>query len=122
MKNITIGIIFVLAFFILFNNVNAGTNIEDYIFQQGDFTWSEAVNQLAWIQGKGTWLDPYIIKYITINGQNSSSCIEIRNSNAYFIIEDCTFYNSSSSPDNAGIYLYYVENGKLINNNCSDNC
>jgi len=49
------------------------------------------------------------------------NCIEIRNSNAHFIIRNCTVYNSSSYLGDAGIKFYNVTNGALINNNCSSN-
>ena len=84
----------------------------------GDYTWLEAVLEL-WCIGSGTFNDPYIIENVTINGGNSETCLEIRNSNVYFIIKNCSFYNSGWN--DAGIRLYYVNNGKLINNNCSDN-
>jgi len=87
----------------------------------GDYTWAQAAALPAgWCSGSGTWSDPYIIENVTIDGENSGSCIEIRNSNKFFIIENCTVYNSGDFP-NAGIYLKNVENGRLINNNCSIN-
>jgi len=90
-------------------------------FGGGNFTWSEASSQLAWCSGSGTWSDPYVIENVTIEGQGSGSCIEIRNSDAYFIIQDCSLFTSGYSYDTDGIYLYTVDNGKIINNNCSEN-
>jgi len=89
----------------------------------GDYTWMEVANE-EWCSGSGTWNDPYIIKNLIINGNGESSCIEIKNSNVYFQIENCTVYNSwgGSWPNfGAGIKLNNVSNAELINNNCSDN-
>ena len=56
---------------------------------------------------------------------NSSSCIEIRGYGVYFRIENCTCYNSRRDLQGlgpfAGILLMGINNGQLINNNCSFN-
>jgi len=83
----------------------------------GDFTWNQAVNQ-PWCVGNGTYEDPYLIENITINGGGSSNCIQIKNSNKYFIINNCSLFNSGTS-SNSGISLNNVSNGLIINNNCS---
>ncbi len=85
-----------------------------------EVNWSWAVNQW-WCTGSGIETDPYVIKDITINAENSGSGIEIRNSDVYFVIENCYAYNSGTDKYDAGIKLYNVKNGKLINNDCSDN-
>lgn len=61
----------------------------------------------------------YIIEDLIINSQNSGNCIEIINSNAYFIIRNCTLINSGYG--NAGIKSWNTNNGKIINNTCSSN-
>jgi len=88
----------------------------------GANNWTWAVSQ-EWCNGSGNLDDPYILENITINGQNSSICIEIRNSNTYFIIRNCTSFNSNlgSIQNNAGIKLVNTQNGWLYNNNCSNN-
>ncbi|MBN1802231.1 MAG: right-handed parallel beta-helix repeat-containing protein [Candidatus Lokiarchaeota archaeon] len=90
----------------------------------GSYTWADAVGE-NWCNGSGIYSDPYIIENVTINGGNSSSCIEIRNSTVYFIIRNCTVFNSTlgtSNPYyNAGIKLVNTTNGKILDNNCSDN-
>ncbi|MBY9002710.1 MAG: right-handed parallel beta-helix repeat-containing protein [Candidatus Lokiarchaeota archaeon] len=70
--------------------------------------------------GSGTPSDPYIIQDLIIDGGDIGNCIEIENSNMYFKIENCTVYNSGGNLY-AGIYFNNVENGHLINNNCSLN-
>lgn len=83
----------------------------------------EWATQYSWCSGSGTKEDPYVITGANIDGKNSSSCIEIKNSNAYFIIKDSTTYNASSVdfPYYAGIKLVDTNNGLLLNNNCSNN-
>ncbi len=81
----------------------------------GNYTWAEATNQ-EWCSGSGTWNDPFIIKDLKIDGQNTFSCIEIRDSNVHFIIRNCIFYNGST-----GIKLSNTTNGQLLINNCSNN-
>ncbi len=85
----------------------------------GDHNWMWAESQ-EWCSGSGTWNDPYIIENLIINA-NSNNGIEIRNSDVYFIIKNCTILNSSSEYPNAGIYFNNVHNGFLLNNNCSNN-
>ena len=70
--------------------------------------------------GNGTYSDPYIIEGLVIDGVGSGSCILIQNSEVYFKIENCTFYNSGFNL-NMGISFSYVNNSLLTNNNCSNN-
>jgi len=81
----------------------------------GNYTWSEAVTK-SWCFGLGLSNNPFVIEYVMINGQNTFNCIEIRNSNAIFIIRNCIFYNGE-----AGIKLTNTTNGQLLFNNCSNN-
>ena len=81
----------------------------------GTYDWATINATYDWCNGSGTQVDPYIIENVTIDGQNSGNCIEIRYSNVYFIIRNCTLYNGNS----IGIYLYQVRNGKIFNNTCS---
>jgi len=87
----------------------------------GDFTWTQAFNQIAWITGSGTSGDPYVIDNIIINGQNSGSCIEIGNSNAYLTIQNSEFTNSASGLLDAGIKLDTANNIELYNDNSTFN-
>ena len=82
--------------------------------------WMTTAATYDWCSGSGTWNDPYIIENVVIDGQDSSNCLEIRDSILYFIIRNCTFYNAGPF-GKAGILLYNVKNGILINLNCSDN-
>jgi len=88
----------------------------------GDYTWAQAAALPAgWCSGSGTFGDPYIIENVTVCGNISTSCIEIRDSNVYFIIKNCTVYNSSRVMTFAGIKLKNTYNGQIIDNNCSNN-
>ncbi len=83
--------------------------------------WSYTASQNDWLSGSGNWTDPYIIENVTFDGQGSEYGIEIWNSDIYFVIRNSTMYNISPGGNGAGIMLYNVSNGKIINNNCSDN-
>ncbi len=86
----------------------------------GDYTWLE-VAALPWCSGSGTSVAPYIIEAIKINGQNSGSCIIVRNSSVYFKLRNCSCYNSGNALNDAGIKLINLTNGILKYINCSFN-
>jgi len=86
----------------------------------GDYTWAQAALQ-GWCGGSGTWNNPYIIENVIINGENSGSCIEIRNSNVPFIIRNSIMSYSGSGDFDAGIKLNNVSNCLLYNINGSSN-
>ena len=81
--------------------------------------WSYTASHYDWCSGSGNWTDPYVIENVSINGQGLGSCIEIINSIAYFIIKNCTTYNSGTGTYDAGIYLEKTDNGIIMDNNCS---
>ena len=72
------------------------------ILIDGNSAWQTIVTE-PWCSGAGTWNDPYIIENVYMDGQNSGSCIEIRNSDVFYIIRNSTLYNSGSASDDAGI-------------------
>jgi len=90
------------------------------IYIDGNSDWDTIVTE-PWCTGAGTWNDPYIIENVIIDGENSGSCIEIRNSDVFYIIRNCTLSNSGSSSDDAGIFVYRTDNGQLLNNTCNSN-
>jgi len=84
-----------------------------------NWTWAQAQ---PWCTGSGTEIDPYIIEDIIINGVGSNQCIGIYESNEYFIIRNCTFYNSrGTAATDSGIKLLEVTNGKILNSYCLNN-
>ncbi|MFX1552884.1 MAG: right-handed parallel beta-helix repeat-containing protein [Promethearchaeota archaeon] len=85
------------------------------------YNWNTTATINDWCTGNGSWSNPYIIQNLIVDGNGSGTCIEIRNSNTNFIIKNCTVYNSGSSLGDAGINMFNVTNGKLINNNFSYN-
>ncbi|TFF87519.1 MAG: hypothetical protein EU548_10185, partial [Promethearchaeota archaeon] len=95
-----------------------GISIDD---SNPSINWTAINSTYDWCNGKGTKDEPYIIENITIDAGGSGSCLTIQNSIVYFIIRNCTFYNSGSVFPNAGIYMYNVNNGTLVNNTCSRN-
>ena len=50
------------------------------ILIDGDSQWATVNSTYDWCNGSGTWNEPYIIENVTIDGQSSGSCIEIKNS------------------------------------------
>ena len=86
-----------------------------------DNNWTATESTYSWCTGSGTWNDPYIIQDLIIDSGGSGSCIWIQNSDVYFRIENCTVYNSGGDWGDAGISLINVNNGTLIENNCSFN-
>lgn len=86
--------------------------------------WSITAATNEWCNGSGTWSDPFVIKNVVIDGQETESCILINNSIVPFIIENCTLFNSGDGDrysKEAGIKLVSTCNGTIINNDCSMN-
>jgi parallel beta-helix repeat protein len=103
-----------------------GGYTEPYIHIDGSKpgNWSNMAIKYPWCDGSGTWKDPYVIENVTIDASNSptGNGIFIENSkNEYFIIRNCTVYNSGSSLDVAGIKLENASRGTITYNNCSYN-
>ncbi|MHA1824764.1 MAG: NosD domain-containing protein [Promethearchaeota archaeon] len=80
-----------------------------------DNNWTAVKDTYDWCTGEGTESEPYLIENVTIDFQGIGSCITIQNSTDYFIIQNCTLYDSFFY---TGIILNNVSNGKLINNYC----
>lgn len=80
----------------------------------GDYTWDEAVLQ-PWCSGTGSKGNPYIIENVTVDSVGLINCIEIRNSNSYFILRFCDII----AINYAAIKLENVSNGILTENDCS---
>lgn len=88
--------------------------------------WSNA-RDTEICSGSGIYSDPYVIEDLIIDCGGSGSGIFIENSKiSYFIIRNCTIYNSgdgyiSGQIFNAGIKLLETSNGTIINNHCFNN-
>jgi len=80
------------------------------IIINGNSEWADFKNA-GNCTGQGTYSDPYIIEDLEINGES----INIHNSDVYFMIQDCTLFNTG-----VGINLGNVVNAKLINNTIFD--
>lgn len=120
-----------------FNNLEIKNNINLYPFNNlkqadgfwtlspisinGNDAWASIAAANDWCTGSGSPNDPYLIENVTINGSGSGSCINISNSDVYFIVNNCTLYNSQNSEYHGGISLTNTNNGELLNNNCSFN-
>ncbi len=89
------------------------------IIISGNSGWDTINSTYEWCSGSGTEEKPYIIENVTVDAQKLGIGIDIRYSSVFFIIRNCTVYNSGVGED--GINLYYVNNGKITNNNISFN-
>ena len=84
-----------------------------------NYNWSKTAADNDWCSGSGSWNDPYVIENVTIDGQDAGSCLTILHSKtAFFVIRNCTFFNSFTDTGNANLLLDDVNNGLLINNTC----
>jgi parallel beta-helix repeat protein len=83
--------------------------------------WDKMVIENSWCSGKGSWSDPYVIANISVDSHDLGNCIEIRNSNAYFLIVDCKLQNSITTPSYGGLGLINTNNGLVMNNIISGN-
>ena len=96
--------------------LNSSINIvySPFVIDDGDgsdYTWLEASTE-PWCNGSGTEFDPYIIENLVIEGDFFyESCIEILNSEVFFIIRNCTLLSGQ-----AGVLLLNVNNSVLMNN------
>jgi len=84
-----------------------------YINGNSDFTFENGVTG-----GNGTESNPYIIEGWEIDidsvGEAGVKGIQVKNTNAYFIIRNCKIYNGGTHP-NEGILFDQVINGKIEN-------
>ncbi|MBD3254238.1 MAG: hypothetical protein GF383_04055 [Candidatus Lokiarchaeota archaeon] len=84
----------------------------------GAQNWTWALNQ-AWCSGSGTYADPYIIDDLSIiDSDNQGGCLLVKDSNAYFIITNSKFANSTM---NAGLKFENITNGIIDNNEFENN-
>lgn len=88
----------------------------------GAHNWTWARSRI-WCTGSGTLSDPYIIENLEINAKGGRYCIEIINSDVYFIIRNCKAYGTASGliPRDGAIHLEYVTNGNIFNNQIYNN-
>ncbi len=94
--------------------------IDDLEVGIGAHNWTWALNQ-GLCSGSGLASDPYIIDNLKISAFRMTNGIDIRNSDAYFIIKNCTIYHSDYFDSTGGIKFSNVTNAQIIENNCSYN-
>jgi len=98
--------------------VLAGIDIDDSIPAK---SWSWHSTNTAWVSGSGTIGDPYLIENVYIDASGGVSGISIANSNKYFIIRNCTSFNSGGAFGEAGLALISINNGRIIDCNFTYN-
>jgi parallel beta-helix repeat protein len=103
------------------------------------YTWEE-ISLQEWCKGNGTKWNPYIIENIEIEhtdhdyfDRGLSDCLEIKNSEVYFIIKNCSFHGAGRLPvkqedgswligyGGEGLSIYNCSNGLIMDNYCYDN-
>jgi parallel beta-helix repeat protein len=94
-------------------NIQGPIIIDDNPGSSNNWTWASSQ---AWCSGSGTELDPYIIENLNIDARWTDFCISISNSEAHFVIQDCTLNNTGYSAYTGGIILDNVTNGKINGN------
>jgi len=80
----------------------------------GAHNWSWAVSQ-DWCNGLGTDLEPYVIENVSIYAASGENSISIRDSDVFFIINNCTLKGG-----NIGIDLQNVNNGVIVNSDIQE--
>jgi len=85
-----------------------------HIYISGNQGWID-LKAAGGCSGEGTESDPYVISGLKIDCQGIGSGILIENSDVFFIISDCTIYNSGwEINQDAGINLENVDNGQIL--------
>jgi parallel beta-helix repeat protein len=107
--------------------INVVSTPHDAIWIDGDANFSDTALLEGW-PGDGSPEDPFIIDGLEIDdlyGTLLWPCIGINNTRVSFTISNCYLIDSPGTnagvPRGAGIYLNNVTNGKIVNNNCSNN-
>ncbi len=100
-----------------FNNSMTPIAIDGDATGPGAHNWSWAASQ-PWCTGSGTQNDPYVIANLTIDGMGTNICIKIKDSNAFFVIRNCTLFNATNA---WGIDLTNTQNGKIFKNRIFSN-
>lgn len=91
--------------------VNMGNGNHPPIIIDGndDFTSENGV-----MGGSGTENDPFIIEnWVIVNDSSTENGIFINNTDAFFVIRNCSVYNYSELWHGRGILLSHVENGRI---------
>ncbi len=91
-------------------------SMHDPIFIDGNDALATFISDEG-LSGEGTYSSPYIIENFFINASTAHG-IEIRSTDAYLTIRDCTIEDGRST---AGISLYYASNVNISNNNVNNN-
>jgi parallel beta-helix repeat protein len=86
------------------------------IIGDGEFTNASGVTR-----GSGTESDPYIIEGWDIQGPRGVTRIDIQDTNAHFVIRNCSLRDSEASSGGSGIALLRCFNGTIEHCTCFNN-
>ena len=93
------------------NLYNTTIQIDDLPNSIYDWEWAESQ---PWCSGSGTTIEPYIIEnQVFVINNSGATCLSIKNSEKYFIIENCSFYDTLLSGSGSGVYLYKLFAGEF---------
>ena len=95
--------------------------IEGVLFYIDDteenYTWVDFKTENPWCIGSGIENDPYRIENITLDVGGTGANLVIQNSDAHFIIRNCTFLNAGGYDIyRHSLEIYNTRNGKILNN------
>jgi len=97
----------------------SGSTILDEITISGNAEW-EAAALNDWCSGNGSWGNPYLIEDVIFTVDDGDGFpLWIESSTDYFVLKNCTFIGSGGAE--AGLNLMWVNNGRILNCNCSNN-
>ncbi|MFX1283027.1 MAG: right-handed parallel beta-helix repeat-containing protein [Promethearchaeota archaeon] len=82
----------------------------------GNNNFSTLIRDENW-PGDGTSSNPYVIEGLTLNGPNSIALISIWNTDAYFIINNCTLNGGAIGILLTNVTNAYISNSLIQNNN-----
>ncbi len=80
---------------------------------------SQDWDNCPFINGTGTWSDPYILHDLSINAGGTGSCIKVINTQQYFRVENCTLLNPDTNPSSGALYISNATNGNIFNITCT---
>jgi len=112
-----------------YNNLNTSKtwtfSIPIYIDDNDpNYNWSKTAEENEWldVNADGSSGNPYILANIILDAQGGSfDCLTIKNSEVFFKVENCNFFNTNPLRDYNGVTLINVINGTITANNCSYN-
>lgn len=77
-----------------------------------DQDFADAKITYGW-EGDGSFVDPYIIEDLIIDGWPTGYCLQIWNTNSHFVVRNCTFFMGVTLAYGKAVDLEVVHNGRF---------